>query len=146
MNTVDNAALVEAGLATVKPTLMPMELVKRGKGFVHVQKFAGTGSASAIKAALKAANPKLSAKALKGKVLETLRGERDFREQLASAWLQGQYQDGLIPSHGERGKSGGCLRLVHAPEPKVAAAVVPETKESLQKALEALQAKLAAMA
>jgi len=126
-----------------------MREVARGRGTVLVQGFNGNGqSAGELKAALKLANPKLSAKALSSKVNETLRGERSVREQLGIAWVQACYQDGLVPSHGERTHNGACLRMKAAPEPQKAEApapAIPETKEGLESMLKELQAKLAAM-
>lgn len=143
-----NQALVEYGLVRPQPMMAPPERVARGKGYVNVQRFSTTGSASAVKAALKAADPKLSSKALSRKVNETLRGERDLRCQLAIAWVTGRFAEGDVPSHGEVSSNGSVLRMralpVEAPRP-AAEPKQPETKEELEKALAELTAKLAAM-
>jgi hypothetical protein len=136
-------ACVELGLVRVEPTLPAALDVRRGKGTVSVQKFSGTGRAVDIKAQLKAANPKISSKALGVKVGEVLRGEKPLREQLAVAWVQSRFQAGDVASHGEVTKSGSCLRMVKAPEPKIAAAVIPETKEGIAEQIAKLQAQLA---
>jgi hypothetical protein len=151
VNSVSNEALVEAGLVSLvpaTPTLMAAESVRRGKGYVQVQRFSNTGSASTVKAALKLADPTLSAKALSRKVNETLRGERDVRCQLAVAWVQSRYAAGDVPSHGEVSSGGSVLRMKSAPE---AVAVIvqkapePTSAEDIGAAIAALQAKLAAL-
>ena len=146
MNNVTNEALVEAGLAVVAPTMAPAERVARGKGFISVQRFSGSGSASVVKAQLKAANPKISSKALGRMVLETLRGERDLRSQLAVAWVQGRLAAGDVPSHGEIGSKTSTLKMVHAPEPAPepkAEPAKPQTAEDIAKAIAELTARLA---
>jgi len=127
------------------PVLAPAERVQRGKGFVTVQRFSNTGSASAVRALLKAADPTLSAKALSRKVGETLRGERDLRNQLAVAWLQGRMSAGDIASHGEVSSNGSVLRLKSLPEPQAAPAPAPKTAEEIRAEIEKLNAALKAI-
>lgn len=141
--SMDNNALAAAGLLAPAPVLPASNRVARGKGFVEVQSFAPTGGASAIKAALKAANPKISSKALCAKVNETLRGERDLREQLGLAYFQANCQAGFVPTHGERGKKASVIRFTLAPEPVKAVEPAPETVESVSAKIAELTAMLA---
>lgn len=131
-------------LTTTTAQLPAEQEVARGKGTVRVQGFSVQGSASQIKAQLKMADPKLSAKALSRKVNEVLRGERAVREQLGMAWLQACYQDGLVPSHGERTKSGAKLVMKSAPEPIEAPTVSEELIVEKVSKLEALLKSLGA--
>lgn len=128
-----------------KPQLPAARRVARGKGFVTVQDFAESGSSSEIKETLLEVNPDMPKKQLKAKVLETLRGEKDLREQVALAWVQCRFQAGDVPDKGEITSGGSCLRLKNAPEPVIAAAVIPLTREQLLAQIAELQKKADAM-
>lgn len=145
---IDNSALVAAGLVQEAPVLLAAESVKRGKGTVQVQRFAGSGSAKQIKDALKAADPKMSAKALTRMVDQTLRGERDLRSQMAVAWVQGRLAAGDIPTVGEVTANGSALKMKSLPKEEtvvVSKPQVPKTPEEVQAAIEQLQLMLSVM-
>lgn len=143
-----NEQLNEMGLAPInRQAMLPAAReVKRGKGYVTVQTFTSSLSARDIKAALKGANPKMSGKELAKRVNDTLRGERDVREQLGIAWYQATVQSGYVPDKGEHGKNGAVLRFVRVkaeePAPVVDTAVQDENAK-LKAQLEELQAQLA---
>lgn len=138
MITTTNEQLADMGLATIeRKTILPSAVAVRvGKGTRIVQHFTSSCSAGEIKKALKAADPKMSNKALARKVNETLRGERDLREQVFSAYTQALFQDGFVPDKGTMGKSSASVRFVKVGDVKA---------EAAEKAKEATEAKAVAL-
>lgn len=133
-----NEQLNEMGLATVdRRALLPMAtniVGRKGKVLGTVQHFTGNRSATDVKLALKASNPKLSGKALAAKVNEVLSGEVDLRQQLGLAWLQAAFQSGWTCDAGVLRKSRGGLNLV-----RVAKAPEAPVKSVEEKRMEALE-------
>lgn len=145
--SISNDELAKAGLlcpTVQQPSLPPMVRVARGKGFVDKQDFAPSGSATTVKATIKAANPKISSKELCNRVNAVLRGETPLRDQLTVAWVQACIQDGYTGNYGERGHKTACLRMVKVqPEPAKPEPAKPETVESVSAKIAELTAMLA---
>jgi len=105
MNT--NTALVPAGAAT----LPPAKLIKSTDGKIRgtIQHFTGSMSAKEIKESLKASG--LKGKELTKAVNQTLRGEKDLRQQMGLAYMQALYQDGFMPDLGKLNKKGDKAQI-----------------------------------
>jgi hypothetical protein len=89
-----------------------------GKMTGYVQHFSGKMAAKDVKEALKANG--IKGKELTKRVNETLRGEKDLRQQLGMAWLQAQYQAGYVPDMGKTNKAQDkCSIVLIKAAPKV---------------------------
>jgi hypothetical protein len=100
---------------TQNPPQMPARAERHnanGKLTGYVQHFTGSLSAKMLKEALKAKGVK--GKELTKMVNETLRGEKDLRQQIGVACIQAAIQAGYIPDCFEENKAGtkGVFRMV----------------------------------
>lgn len=102
-------------VATQNAPSMPVRAERKnanGKVLGYVQHFTGSLSAKMIREKLKNAGKK--GKDLTKAVNETLRGEKDLREQLGAACFQAAIQSGYIMDVFEENKAGtkGVFRMV----------------------------------
>jgi hypothetical protein len=138
---VNNVQLQELGLVSTRAAaVLGLPVTRRSKAGKEIgvrQSFAGGGSASEVKAALKAKGVKGAA--LTEQVNAVLRGEKSLREQLGSAWFQSQLQSGFVPDFGDVNKAGTSSKLVMIKvKPEAVKAVELSAAEKRAAALKAL--------
>jgi hypothetical protein len=128
MNTNTNTAVATTSAASTLPALRT-RYNSAGKVMGSMQYFTGSLSAKEIKAQLKSGG--LSGKALTKAVNETLRGEKDIRQQMLMAYVQAAHQNGFMADVSKANKKGNKLVIeMIKPEGKVSIAEVKDAIDS----------------